>query len=86
MTDKDRSIIHKAVARTPYEKIIITHGTDTMIETAKVLSSLTNKVVVLTGAMEPLCVRVVVASIEQKSLQFDRAIERLHDNRIFTGV
>ena len=33
-----------------------------------------------------LCVRVVVASIEQKSLQFDRAIERLHDNRIFTGV
>jgi len=34
----------------------------------------------------PLCVRVVVASIEQKSLQFDRAIERLHDNRIFTGV
>jgi hypothetical protein len=35
---------------------------------------------------EPLCVRVVVASIEQKSLQFDRAIERLHDNRIFTGV
>ena len=53
MTDKDRSIIHKAVARTPYEKIIITHGTETMIETAKVLSSLTNKVVVLTGAMEP---------------------------------
>ena len=33
-----------------------------------------------------LCVRVVVASIEQKSFQFDRAIERLHDNRIFTGV
>ena len=53
MTDIDRSIIHKAVAKTPYEKIIITHGTDTMIETAKVLSSVTNKVVVLTGAMEP---------------------------------
>jgi len=36
--------------------------------------------------LKALCVRVVVASIEQKSLQFDRAIERLHDNRIFTGV
>ena len=42
-----------------------------------------NRIVFNLGA---LCVRVVVASIEQKSLQFDRAIERLHDNRIFTGV
>jgi len=53
MTDQDRSIIHKAVEKTPYERIIITHGTDTMIETAKVLSALQNKVIVLTGAMEP---------------------------------
>ena len=33
-----------------------------------------------------LCVRIVVASTEQKSLQFDRAIERSHDHGIFTGV
>jgi len=53
MTDQDRSIIHQAVKKVPYERIIITHGTDTMIETAKVLTPIQNKVIVLTGAMEP---------------------------------
>lgn len=53
MTDHDRSIIRLAVGKTPHDRIIITHGTDTMIETAKVLSDVKNKVIVLTGAMEP---------------------------------
>ena len=35
---------------------------------------------------KPLCVRVVVASIELKKLQFDRAIERSDDHRIFTRI
>ena len=34
-------------------KIIITHGTDTMIETAIFLSKLSKKTIVLTGAMRP---------------------------------
>lgn len=53
MTREDRQIIHQAVENEPCDKIIITHGTDTMIETAKVLSTFKNKVIVLTGAMEP---------------------------------
>jgi len=53
MTKQDRSIILKAIEENPYEKIIITHGTDTMIETAKVLHCVKNKTIVLTGAMEP---------------------------------
>ncbi len=53
MTDKDRLTIHQAVKDEPGKKIIITHGTDTMIETAKVLGTVKNKVIVLTGAMEP---------------------------------
>jgi L-asparaginase len=53
MTDQDRLIIHQAVQEEPNDKIIITHGTDTMIETAKVLANVKNKVIVLTGAMEP---------------------------------
>ena len=53
MTDKDRLAIRQAVQNEPNNKVIITHGTDTMIETAKVLGTVKDKVIVLTGAMEP---------------------------------
>lgn len=53
MTDDDRTIIYEAVQAESCDKIIITHGTDTMVETAKKLASIKNKVIVLTGAMEP---------------------------------
>ncbi len=54
MTDVDRKIILEKCKKTKEEKILITHGTDTMIETAKVLaSSIKNKTIVLTGAMIP---------------------------------
>ena len=33
--------------------MLVTHGTDSMVETAKVLSSLTGKTIVLTGALNP---------------------------------
>lgn len=39
MTDGDRQIILENCKKTPENKIVITHGTDTMIETAKVLAS-----------------------------------------------
>ena len=35
------------------DKIIITHGTDTMVETAKYLEDIKNKTIVLTGSMQP---------------------------------
>ncbi|MDA3915517.1 MAG: asparaginase domain-containing protein [Deltaproteobacteria bacterium] len=53
MTDQDRSAVYKIVKNDTSDKIIITHGTDTMIETAKVLETIKNKTIVLTGAMEP---------------------------------
>jgi L-asparaginase len=54
MTDDDRSLIAEHCTKSPEEKIIITHGTDTMSATAKVLSeSVKNKTIVLTGAMVP---------------------------------
>ncbi len=53
MTDQDRLTVHKIVKSEINDKIIITHGTDTMIETAKQLESIKNKTIVLTGAMEP---------------------------------
>jgi len=53
MTDDDRAIIAQAVAVCEADKIIITHGTDTMPETARSLGNLSDKAVVLTGALAP---------------------------------
>jgi L-asparaginase len=53
MTDQDRAIIAEAVEHCEADKIIITHGTDTMPDTARSLGELSNKVVVLTGALAP---------------------------------
>lgn len=54
MTPADRAIITEQCLRAPESRIVITHGTDTMAETARSLaSSVTDKTVVLTGAMVP---------------------------------
>lgn len=54
MTEEDRYIIVKNCEKAPEKKIIVTHGTDTMVETAKMLAnSITNKTIILTGAMIP---------------------------------
>jgi len=53
MDDDDRQLIKKACENTTEDRIFITHGTDTMIDTAKVLSDIKNKVIVLTGASQP---------------------------------
>ena len=53
LTDADRGMIFQAVASAAERFVIVTHGTDTMIETAKVLKSIPDKVIVLTGAMQP---------------------------------
>jgi L-asparaginase len=57
MTDADRSLIVEQCRQTMEPRIIVTHGTDTMIDTAGVLAAAlgpdTRKTVVLTGAMIP---------------------------------
>ena len=54
MTDDDRQLIARQCQNSDEDKIIITHGTDTMSETAAVLAKkTTNKTIVLTGAMIP---------------------------------
>ncbi|HEX7400760.1 MAG TPA: asparaginase domain-containing protein [candidate division Zixibacteria bacterium] len=54
MTDSDRQIILHSVNNSKEDKILITHGTDTMADTAKVLAQgVRDKTVVLTGAMIP---------------------------------
>lgn len=53
MDDADRQLIRTAVENESCRHILITHGTDTMIETGKTLSGIPGKCIVLTGAMEP---------------------------------
>lgn len=53
MTDADRRKIYDAIAQDPNPMILITHGTDTMIETAKTLLPIRDKTIVLTGSMQP---------------------------------
>lgn len=53
LTDSDREKIYDVCKNTNIKKIIITHGTDTIIETAKKLSDITDKVIILTGSLRP---------------------------------
>jgi L-asparaginase len=53
MDDNDRAQIRAAIERQPHRHVLVTHGTDTMVETARALGGITGKVIVLTGALNP---------------------------------
>ncbi|MGB1839585.1 MAG: asparaginase domain-containing protein [Longimicrobiales bacterium] len=55
MTDADRALIAHNCRDVPEKYIVITHGTDTMVDTARVLAEeVHGKTIVLTGAMIPI--------------------------------
>ncbi|MGC4232287.1 MAG: asparaginase domain-containing protein [Niabella sp.] len=55
MTNEDRELIAYQCEQCEEEQIVITHGTDTMDKTAKVLAEkVKNKTIVITGAMIPI--------------------------------
>ncbi len=53
MGEADRQAIRQAVLASDAQHFLITHGTDTLVETAAALAGLPKRVVVLTGALSP---------------------------------
>jgi L-asparaginase len=53
MDDADRDLIRRTIAAQPHRHVLVTHGTDTMVETARALAGIVGKTIVLTGALNP---------------------------------
>ena len=53
LTDADRALIVEGVRSSGFARVVITHGTDTMTQTARALLSIRDKTIVLTGALAP---------------------------------
>lgn len=53
LTEADRDLIAATIAAAPEKRVVITHGTDTMTETAKALAHLEDRTIVLAGALAP---------------------------------
>lgn len=61
MTDEDRQLIRQRVQNESSRLIIVTHGTDTMVDSARELKGILDKTIVLTGSMQPARFRVTDA-------------------------
>jgi len=61
MTAADRDVIRSAVSQSSSAQVVVTHGTDTMVETALTLLGISGKTIVLTGAMQPARFRLTDA-------------------------
>lgn len=53
MDDEDRAMLRDFIASDDAARFVVTHGTDTMVETAEALAGLSDKSIVLTGALSP---------------------------------
>lgn len=57
LTDEDRALIRTQILESDADKILITHGTDTMVQTGQALAGIEGKTIVLTGSMQPIRLR-----------------------------
>jgi L-asparaginase len=53
LTDADRELIRRSIEAKPNRRVVVTHGTDTMTQTARALVAIEDKTIVLTGALSP---------------------------------
>ena len=53
LTDEDRELIKQVIVKSEEHHFLITHGTDTMVDTARYLKGIEGKTIVMTGALTP---------------------------------
>ena len=53
LTDADRALVARRVRESESRRVLITHGTDTMVETARALREVEEKTIVLVGSLAP---------------------------------
>ena len=83
LTDSDRQVILETIGDCDNRRILLTHGTDTMVETARFLKKLSTKIIVLTGSMAPARFR---ASDAVFNIGFAFAAVQTLDNGIYIAM
>lgn len=83
ITDEDRDAIYEAVSKSEAKHILITHGTDTMSQTAAHLRGIEDKTIVLTGAMQPARLRSTDAIF---NVGFALAAAQLHVPGVYIAM
>jgi len=53
LTDEDRALVKQTILAQPAKHVLVTHGTDSMVETGRVLADIRDKTIVMTGALNP---------------------------------
>ena len=53
VTDADRQLLRATIAAQDETQVLVTHGTESMVQTAEVLAGIPGKTIVLTGALNP---------------------------------
>ncbi len=53
ITDEDRELVRATIAAQSTEHVLVTHGTDSMVQTGMVLKAIPDKTIVMTGALSP---------------------------------
>ena len=90
INQEERELIKKSVIECEEERILITHGTDTMVDTAKFLEDIEDKTIVLTGAMQPARFKKTDAIFNSgfafaAALSLDKGVYIAMSGRIFSS-
>ncbi|MEO1303667.1 MAG: asparaginase domain-containing protein [Pseudomonadota bacterium] len=83
LTEADRTAIYEAVSACTETRVLITHGTDTMAQTAERMSEIEGKTIVLTGAMQPARLRSTDAIF---NVGFAIAAARLQPSGVYIAM